>query len=272
MSQPSLATTVRLTVAAYRSHNASRFGAALAFYIVFCVAPLLLTAIALTGAVVGQDVAQQFVLDRLGSSVGTAATTAIASMIREASAPRVGWLATTLGFTSLYFGMTGVYRQIDDALRTIWEEPPPRTLARRVASIVVVAATGLVVVVSIVADAIIAATGRYASSRLVGGEPLWHVVQLIVSALVLTILFAVVFRSLAASRATWRDVALGAAVTSVLFVAGKFALGLYLGKAAVGSAFGAAGSVVVVLLWSYWSAQIFFFGLEFTHVHAQHRD
>jgi len=124
---------------------------------------------------------------------------------------------------------------------------------------------------SVIADAAIAVTGRYAAERLVGGELLWQSTQLLVSTLVLTALFAAVFRYLVEARVTWRDVRLGAVVTAVLFVIGKFALGIYLGKAAVGSAFGAAGSIVVVLLWSYWSAQIFFFGLEFTHVYAQER-
>jgi len=106
----------------------------------------------------------------------------------------------------------------------------------------------------------------------VGGEVLWQAAQLLLSTLVLTARVAAVFRHLPHARVTWRDVRLGAAVTAILFVIGKFALGIYLGRAAVGSAFGAAGSIVVVLLWSYWSAQIFFFGLEFTHIYAQERD
>jgi len=129
-----------------------------------------------------------------------------------------------------------------------------------------VVAVSAVVLLSVIADAAIAFTGRYAASRLAGGEFSWHAAQLLVSTLVLTALFAGVFRLLTQARATWRDVGLGGAVTAVLFVIGKFALGLYLGKAAVGSAFGAAGSIAVVLLWAYWSAQIFFFGLEFVHV------
>lgn len=141
------------------------------------------------------------------------------------------------------------------------------------AVIVLVIAIGGVVSLSAIADAVIGATGRYASARLVGGEVLWEAAQLLLSTLVLTALFAAVFRHLPHARVAWRDVRLGAAVTAILFVVGKFALGIYLGKAAVGSAFGAAGSIVVVLLWSYWSAQIFFFGLEFTHIiYAQRRD
>jgi len=266
-NRPRLRTAIRLTVAAFRRDNASRFGAALAFYIVFSIAPTLLIAIAIAGSLFGRQVAEREILDRISGSFGSAPAAAIAAMIRDAATRRTGWLATLLGFMTLYFGLTGVYRQIDDALHTIWGKKPERH--GRLASMLLVLGAGVVVLVSVVADAAIAVTGRYAAARLVGGELLWHAAQLVVSTLVLTALFAAVFRYLA--RVTWRDVGLGAAVTAILFVIGKFALGIYLGKAAVGSAFGAAGSIVVVLLWSYWSAQIFFFGLEFTHVYATER-
>jgi membrane protein len=223
--------------------------------------------------VLGEEQAQREILARIESSFGSAAGGAIGAMIEDAAPLRAGWLATTLSVLSLYFGLSGVYRQIDDALRTIWHDRRAREQAfeKRVVSMVLVGAVGVVVMLSVFVDAAIAATGRYAASRLVGGEWLWHATQLLGSTLVLTVLFGAVFRYLTPARVTWRNVRVGAAVTAFLFVIGKFALGLYLGKAAVGSAFGAAGSIVVVLLWSYWSAQLFFFGLEFTHVYAQER-
>ena len=272
-----LVTTVRLTIAAFRRHNASRFGAALAFYIVFSIAPTLLIAIAIAGSWLGRHEAERAILDRIGGSFGSAAGVAVAVMIKDAAPRRTGWLATMLGITTLFFGLSGVYRQVDDALRTIWRAKPEkdagiiRALRKKLASMLLVGAVGAVVLVSVLADAAIAVTGKYAAARLPGGELAWHAAQLLVSTLVLTALFAAVFRLLAQVRVTWRDVGLGAALTAVLFVIGKFALGFYLGKAAVGSAYGAAGSIVVVLLWSYWSAQIFFFGLEFTHVYATSR-
>lgn len=272
-----LGTTLRLTFSAFRRHHASRFGAALAFYIVFSIAPVLLIAIAIVGNVIGRQHAEQEILGRIGISIGSAGGIAIAAMIRDAAPMRAGWLATTIGLMSLSFGLSGIYRQIADALQTIWRENADaseanRGLTKRLASMVLVLAVGGVVLLSAIADAAIAITGRYAAARLVGGEVLWQAAQLLLSTLVLTALFAVVFRHLPQAGLTWRDVRLGAAVTAILFVLGKFALGIYLGKAAVGSAFGAAGSIVVVLLWSYWSAQIFFFGLEFTHIYAQRRD
>jgi membrane protein len=272
--RPTPAAAIRLTFAAFNKHNASRFGAALAFYIVFSLAPTLLIAIAIAGSLIGKPQAEREILDRIGNSFGSAAGAAVATMIKDAAPRRVGWLATTVGFMSLYFGLTGVYRQIEDALRTIWGEPPEKragmihAIRKKLASMLLVAAAGAVVLVSVLFDAAIAVTGRYAAARLIGGELLWHAAQLLVSTVVLTALFGSVFRYLPKAPVEWRDVRPGAAATAVLFVIGKFALGFYLGKAAVGSAFGAAGSIVVVLLWSYWSAQIFFFGLELTHVYA----
>lgn len=265
-----LGNAIRLTLRDFRQHNASRFAAALAFYIVFSIAPALLIAIAIAGNVFGRQQAEREILERIAGSFGSAAGVAIAAMIRDAGSPRTGWLATTLGLMTLYFGVTGVYRQVDDALRTIWHEK--QQIDKRLASVLFVFAAGLVVLLSVVADAAIAVTGRYAAARLIGGELLWHLSQFVVSTLVLTVLFGAVFRYLARGRLTWRDVRVGAALTAVLFVAGKLALGIYLGKAAVGSAFGAAGSIVVVLLWAYWSAQILFFGLELTHVYAEYRE
>ena len=261
-------TAIRLTAADFGRHNGSRFAAALAFYIVFSIAPTLLIAIAVAGSLFGRQRAEREILDLIGGSFGSAAGTAIAAMIRDAAASPTGWLVTLLGLMTLYFGLTGSYRQIDDAIQTIWREK--RAAQSRFASMLLVLGAGAVVLLSVIADAAIAVTGKYAEARLVGGELLWQASQLLVSTLVLAALFAAVFRYLAPG-VTWSDVRLGSAVTAVLFVLGKFLLGLYLGKAAVGSAFGAAGSIVVVLLWSYWSAQIFFFGLEFIHVYARER-
>lgn len=272
-----LAPTLRLALAAFRKDNASRFGAALAFYIVFSIAPTLLIAIAVVGSLVGREQAEREILDRVSGSFGSAAGGAIAAMIADAASAKKGWLATVFGVMTLYFGVTGVYRQIDDALRTIWrvradrKTGPALPLRQRLVSILLVMATGMVVLLSVVADAAIAFTGARAAARLAGGEALWHAAELLVSTLVLTALLAAVFRSLVKPRLAWKAMLPGAAVTAVLFVIGKFGLGVYLGKAAVGSAFGAAGSIVVVLLWAYWSAQIFFFGLELTHVYARSR-
>jgi membrane protein len=277
--RPRIAKALRMTFRAFNRHDASQFGAALAFYIIFSIAPALLIAISVAGLLIGRPEAEREILDSIGSSFGSATADAIATMVKDV--PRhAGWWATCVGIVTLYFGLAGVYRQIGSALRTIWSDKHDRraadgaapTVEKKIASVALIIALGVVVFLSVLADGAIAATGRYAQSRLLGGELLWQIVQLIVSTVTLTVLFGAVFRYLPQATVEWRDVRLGAAVTGVLFVIGKLALGLYLGKAAVGSAFGAAGSIVVVLLWSYWSAQILFFGLEFTHVYAQERE
>ena len=276
LSRPELlrfTTAIRLAVKAFRRDNASRFGAALAFYVLFSIAPALLIAIAVLGLAVGKEQAELGIIGRIGSSFGSATGEAVATMIKDA-AHRAGWLAAAAALSSLYFGVTGVYRQIDDAIRTIWRDPRERegltepSRKMKLLAMMAVPAAGLVVIVSVVIDAGIAASGRYAATRLIGGEVVWHIAELVASAVVLTVVFALIFRLVPNVRVAWTDIYRGAAATAALFVVGKTALALYLGKAAVGSAFGAAGSVVVVLLWTYWSAQIFFFGLELTHVYA----
>lgn len=264
---------IRLAVAAFRRDNASRFGAALAFYVLFSLAPTLLIAIAVLGLAVGKQQAELGIVDRIGASFGSATAAAVATMIKDAAHP-AGWLAALAALASLYFGVTGVYRQIDDAIRTIWRGPRDRDAlaepSRKMKPLAMMAvpAAGLIVIVSVIIDAGIAASGRYAATRLIGGEVVWHIAELVASAIVLTVVFALIFRLVPNVRIAWADVYRGAAATAALFVVGKTAVALYLGKAAVGSPFGAAGSVVVVLLWTYWSAQIFFFGLELTHVYA----
>ncbi|HEY8134036.1 MAG TPA: YihY/virulence factor BrkB family protein [Thermoanaerobaculia bacterium] len=258
-------------LSAFRTDHASRFGAALAFYIVLSIAPLAVIAVAVAGILFGRA-AEGLIFHQIAGTLGPATAGAIEEMVKSAGAPRVGFIATALGLVTLVFGLIGIYAQIDDALNTIWKvaqaDGGRAPLLARIRAFALVLAVGCLLFVIVSADAAIAITGKYAASHLLGGELLWQAVQLTVSVIVLTILFAAVFRHIPIKKVFWSDVLPGAAFTAVLFVIGKFALGLYLGKAAVGSGYGAAGSLVVVLLWAYWSAQIFFFGLEFTHVYA----
>jgi membrane protein len=270
----SLTSIFRRTYASFDRHNPSRFGAALAFYVVFTVGPALLLSINAASRIFGRENAQRQILGLVASFFGDTTAAAVKELVHAAAAPNTGWLATAIGLSGLFFGVSGMYRQIRDALRAIWHVEPAAPvgwmakITHRLTSIALVLGVSLLLFVSALADAAIAVTGRFAASRLVGGEALWHVVQLSLSTLVLSLLFAAIFRYLPKQRILWRDVAVGAVVTSVLFVAGKFLLGLYLGKAAVGSRYGPAGSIVVVMVWAYWSAQIFFFGLELTHMYA----
>lgn len=261
-------------VTAFRRDHASRFGAALAFFIVLSIAPAAVIALAIAGLTLGRHDAQTTLFDPIANTLGPATGSAIEQMVRTAAVPHVGFIATALGLATLGFGLFGIYEQVEDALNTIWkvEPQPPATLRARlrarIRAIALVLGIECVLFVIVCADAAIVITGKYASVHLLGGEPLWQAAQLAASAVVLTILFAALFRYVPVATVPWRDVVPGGAFTALLFVVGKFALGLYLGKAAVGSSYGAAGSLVVVLVWAYWSAQIFFFGLEFTHVYA----
>ncbi|HKS24245.1 MAG TPA: YihY/virulence factor BrkB family protein [Thermoanaerobaculia bacterium] len=255
--------------------KAQRLGAALAYYTIFSLAPLLLIAISIAGMVFGREAAQGQIFGQLHGVLGAQAAAAVQEMVKGAAKPKSGSMATIIGVVTLLFGAAGVFGQLKEALNTIWNVEPPKKggfmklIKDRFLSFAMVFGTGFLLLVSLVLDAGVAAAGHFVGSRLPGGEALWQVVQIVLSLGVVTLLFALIFRFLPDVHPTWRDVWFGAIFTAVLFVLGKFALGLYLGKSAVGSSYGAAGSLVVLLLWVYYSAQILFFGAEFTQVYAR---
>jgi membrane protein len=196
-------------------------------------------------------------------------------MVKNAAKPKTGIVATILGVITLLLGASGVFGQLKDALNTIWDVKPKEgrgimgMVKDRFFSFAMVFGLGFLLLVSLVIDTVIGAIGKYAGNHLPGGEAVWHIVEMAFSFLVITVLMAGIFRLLPDLKIEWRDVWLGAALTSILFVLGKFALGIYFAKSAVGSSFGAAGSLVLVLLWVYYSAQILLFGAEFTQVYAR---
>ena len=255
--------------------HAQRLGAALAYYTIFSFAPLLLIAIAIAGLVFGREAAQGEIFGQLRNVLGPQAAAAVQEMVKSAAKPKSGTLATVVGIVTLLFGAAGVFGQLKDALNTIWNVETKQTggilpmIKDRFLSFAMVLGTGFLLLVSLVIDSAIAAAGHFLGNRMPGGETLWQAIQLVVSLAVVTVLFALIFRFLPDVHPAWRDVWLGALFTALLFVVGKFALGLYLGKSAVGSSYGAAGSLVVLLLWVYYSAQILFFGAEFTQVYAR---
>jgi membrane protein len=255
--------------------KAQRLGAALAYYTIFSLAPLLLVAIAIAVIVFGREAVQGEIFGQLRGVLGPQAAETVQEMVKSAAKPKSGTIATVVGVVTLLFGAAGVFGQLKDALNTIWNVEPRKKggimmmLKDRFLSFAMVLGTGFLLLVSLVLDSAVAAAGHFLGDRLPGGEAVWQVVQLVVSLGVVTLLFALIFRFLPDIHPTWRDVWFGAVFTAVLFVAGKFALGLYLGKSAVGSSYGAAGSLVVLLLWVYYSAQILFFGAEFTQVYAR---
>jgi membrane protein len=263
------------TISEFSQDKVPRLGAALAYYTIFSLAPLLLIAIAISGMVFGHDAAQNKIFEQLRGVLGPTTAAGMQEMVKNAAKPKSGSIATILGVVTLLLGASGVFGQLKDALNTIWDVKPKEgrgimgMIKDRFLSFAMVFGLGFLLLVSLVIDTAIAAMGKYAGSRLPGGEALWHIVELAFSFCVVTVLMAGIFRLLPDLKIEWRDVWLGAALTSLLFVLGKFALGIYFAKSAVGSSFGAAGSLVLVLLWVYYSAQILLFGAEFTQVYAR---
>jgi membrane protein len=257
--------------------NATRLAAALAYYAVFSIAPLLLIAIAVAGLVFGRDAVQGEIFGELRGLVGDQGAAAIQEMTKNAYKPASGTVAALFGLAMLLFGASGVMTELKSALNTIWEVPAQATsgwfslIRERFFSFTMVLGVGFLLLVSLFVSAALAALGKSFEGWLPASEPVMHVVNLMVSFAVITGLFMLIFRYVPDAKIAWRDVWLGAMVTSALFSIGKFAIGLYLGKGSFASAYGAAGSLVIFLVWVYYSAQILFFGAEFTEVYARAR-
>jgi membrane protein len=265
----------RQTFSEFSQDKVPRLGAALAYYTTFSLAPLLLIAIAIAGLVFGQEAAQGQIFAQLRGVLGQDSAKLVQEMVANAAKPKSGSVATILGLLTLILGASGVFGQLKDALNTIWDVPPKKDsgilgmIKDRFLSAAMVFGVGFLLLVSLIIDAAVSALGKYAGNHLPGGETIWQVVQNAFALAVVAVLFAMIFRFLPDLKIEWHDVWLGAAFTSVLFLLGKIALGIYFGRSAVGSTYGAAGSLVLVLLWVYYSAQILLFGAELTQVYAR---
>jgi membrane protein len=250
-----------------------RLGAAMAFYAVLSLAPFLPIAVGIVGIVYGGQAIGQ-IQAQFESLVGPDAGRAIAEMVAKVDGQTGGWVATAFGLATLLLGASGVFGQLQDALNTIWEvEPRPGRglwgfVRDRFLSFTMVLGTGFLLLVSLLLSAVLAAAGAYFEGLVAGGAEIWEAVHAILSFGVVTVLFALIYRVVPDVEIAWRDVWVGAAGTALLFVVGKFAIGLYLGRSSVASAYGAAGTLLVLLLWVYYSAQILFLGAEFTQVYA----
>lgn len=265
---------------AWVNDKASQLGAALAFYSILSLAPLLVLAIWVASWFLGQngqDAARSELMGQLESMVGNEGASAIKAMLENANQPAVGTSAGILGLITLLIGASGVFGQLQDSINTIWKIPPPTGVSlwalvrARFLSFAMVLGTGFLLVVSLLLSALVAGVGRYVGGLYPGLEPMLHLANASVTFVMVTILFAMIYRLLPDTNVAWRDVWLGAVVTSALFTVGKSLIGLYLGKSGLGSTYGAAGSLVVLVVWIYYSAQILFFGAELTHVYSSTR-
>lgn len=271
----SLVGALRKSADEWLEDDAMRIGAALAFYSVLSLAPLVILALAIAALVFGETAARQHLIAEVGGLVGKEGSDAVQAMIEHAQKANAGLVSSVLGMGTLLFGASGVFGELQSALNTIWEVTPAQeggiwgTVRRRVVSIGMVLAVGFLLLVSLLASTVLAALGKFWGGVLPLPEFFLHAINFVISTGGTALLFALIFRYLPAARTSWRTVWTGAVLTALLFSLGKAAIGMYLGKAAVGSAYGAAGSLVVMLVWVYYSALIFLYGCEFTHALAQ---
>jgi len=269
---------LRETIVEWWNDDAMRHGAALAYYSVFSLAPILVISVALAGLVFGEEAARGHIVREIGGLVGHDGAEAIQSLIEKASLQEdTGLAASLIGVATLLFGATAAFGQLQYALNRIWDVREDARggwkghVRARFVSFSMVLVIGFLLLTSLVVTAALAALDQLVGTRAEYLQPILNALNTIVSLGVITCLFAAIFKVLPDKRIAWRDVWLGAAVTALLFVVGKTLIGLYLGNTGVASTYGAASSVVVLLVWIYYSAQIVFLGAEFTHVVARRR-
>ena len=259
-------------------HKAQRLGASLAFYTLLSLTPLLLAAVSIAGLVFGATAAETHLVEQVQGLVGDAGAMAIQVLLEGSRRTAHGVLGALLGLLTLFFGASGVLIELHDALNTIWEVPPRQRsgtlqtikgfLRERLFSFTLVVAIGFLLLVSLIVNTALAVVGAFSASVLPLPEAVLHILNSLFSFVVVTGLFAAIYRVMPDCRIEWRDVVLGSAVTAFLFEIGKTLIGLYLGKASFASTYGAAASIVVIIVWVYYSSQVFFLGAEFTRIFA----
>jgi membrane protein len=247
----------------------------LSYYTLFSLAPLLVIAIGVAGFVFGREAAQNQIVETMGGMIGPESAQAIQGMIENASAkPKTGIISTVLGAVTLLIGAGGVVGQLQTSLNKVWGVEPKSDqgmwvfIRQRFISFAMVLAVGFLLLVSLVVTALLTAFSQFLGGLVGGAEFVGHVLDVVVSFGFVTLLFAMIYKFVPDVQIQWKDVWVGAALTSILFTIGKFAIGLYLGSSGVTSAYGAAGSLITVLLWVYYSSLIFLLGAEFTQAYA----
>ncbi|MEO6599425.1 MAG: YihY/virulence factor BrkB family protein [Polyangiaceae bacterium] len=264
------------TVDGWSEDNVARLAASLAYYTLLSIAPLIILAVAVTGLAFGEDAARQHISSELAGVVGSGAAVALQSIAQNAQTPGSGVISVIVGLTVLLFGASAVFGELQSALNTVWSVAPKPgrgiwgVIKDRFFSFTLVLGVAFLLLVSLVVSAGLSWVGEMFAGALPGGAGLWQVVNFCISLAVITALFALMFKKLPDVEIRWRDVWVGAAVTAALFTVGKFGLGFYLGRAGVSSAYGAAGSIVALVIWVYYSAQVLLVGAEFTEAYARH--
>jgi membrane protein len=262
----------RDTVAEWIKHNASSLGAALSFYTLFSLAPILVIAMAVAGSLFGPHVAETHVLQQMRALLGDAGAAALQSLLSSAHQSGLKGIAAAIGIVTLLIGATSVFGELQNTLDYIWKSPSKDSVAwwrivrSRILSVGLILGVGFLLMVSLIVSAGLAALGAWLGGFMVQWQVILPALDLVLSLGLTTVLFAMIYKYVPREDIAWGDVWIGGLVTACLFSVGKLVIGLYLGRSSLNSAYGAAGSIMVLLLWIYYSAQIFLLGAEFTHV------
>lgn len=267
----------RNSIRAWQEDYASSLGAAIAFYTAFSIAPLMIIIIAVAGFVWGEDAVRGELIHQLGDIVGRDAAAGIQALIRNADQPSQGLTATLVSAGVLIWGSTRVFAELQSALDRIWEVPRAqssqgiwRTIRARLLSFGLVLGLAFLLLVSLVVSTGLAALGQWAGSFFPGMEAVLQLANTLITFGITTVLFAMIFKFMPQAAIAWRDVWIGALVTAALFEIGKLLIGMYVGKSASVSVLAAAGSLIILLIWVYYAAQVFLLGAEFTWIYARH--
>jgi membrane protein len=264
----------RETVANFVADEALSRGAAIAYYTLFAMAPILLVGFAIAGMAFGEDAARGAIVNEFAALMGTQTAEAMQAVIKGASDPKTGAFASILGIGAALITLTGVFGEVQASLNAIWKVTSNRSvltrlMRARLASLGLVVTSGFLLSVSLVVSAALAAASIYLKAVFPAAAITLQIVDVVASLLLISLLFAAIFKVLPDTPIGWRDVAVGAFVTAVLFEGGKYLIALYIGQSNIASTYGTAGALVVLLVWIYYSAQIFLFGAEFTHAYAK---
>jgi membrane protein len=265
---------LRETFTKWDAHDALTQGAALAFYTLFSLVPILVLMIWMAGAVFGQDAVQGQIVHQFAVLMGEKQSLAVKEMLTMATGQNAGWLAEAIGIITLVLAATAAFVQLQISLNLVWEvAPKPGPMIRamvkkRIVSFALVLGIGFLLSVSLALSAAIQSLREYTAARLPLPVPVLEGVHILTSFLIFAVLFAAIFRVLPDAKIAWRDVWLGSVVTSFLFSVGKYVIGLYLGHSSLTSSFGSAGSLVLIILWVYYASLILLFGAEFTRVYS----
>jgi len=274
MSARGIVEVFKAAFAEWSDDKASRLAAALAYYSAISLAPLLIVLLGIAGLFFGREAATGRIAAQVQGLVGEQSAQVIQDIIKNADKPTTSLISSIIGTVILLLGASGVFGALQDGLDTVWEvKPKPGRgvlgiIKDRFLSLTMVLGVGFLLLVSLALSAALAAFGTYLGGVLPLPQLVLEIINLVLSFVVITLLFALIFKVLPDVEIAWNDVWIGAAITALLFTVGKLAIGLYLGRSAVGNSYGAAGSLVVILIWIYYSAQILFFGAELTQVYT----